>query len=108
MSEKPGEYDSGRRPDVNAIATEARIRNLALSFQALLGAPGVDPWDALKLDQWAEGRASSGERQAARFVLSVWNRHDWGKQFILSEAMRVWDEKNLNAFREWVKAPWWA
>ena len=93
----------------NEAAIEARIRNLAWSFKALKNAPGVDPWNALELDRWAEsGTTSSGERQAARFVLSVWNRHDWGKKFNMADAVNVWDEKNLKAFQAWVNDPWYA
>ena len=88
-------------------ALEGRIRLLAWSFPALLKAPGVDPWDALALERWAGGLASSGERHAALFVLSVWNRHDWGSKFNMAEAMNVWDDQNLKSFKDWVNDPWW-
>ncbi len=93
--------------NVEDTTREARIRGLAWSFPALKKAPGVDPWDAMLLDRWAEsGSASSGERQAARFILCVWNRHEWGNKFFMSDALNTWDDKNLKAFQGWVAAPW--
>lgn len=87
------------------MSDEARITALARSFPALRGAPGLEPWDALALADWAMGPASSGQRWAALFVLAVWNRYDWGRSFDLVAALCTWDEEHWQAFRTWAANP---
>src|SRR2546421_5363305 len=40
---------------------------------------GCHPWDPVGLVEWlnTSGEPTSGSRQAAMFLLSVWNRDDW-------------------------------
>ncbi len=55
------------------IDNRTKMTSLANQFHVLKHAPGVDPWDPAKLDEWASGAVSDGERHAAAFVLHVWN-----------------------------------
>lgn len=90
---------------------ERRILELANSFPCLRGAPGVRGlWDAVALDAWSSGGASSGEKHTARFVLGVWNQYeDWDcGTFNLFHAMDVWDIDHRGAFLEWAVDPWFA
>lgn len=96
--------------DVEARA-EIRIARLAGAFPCLLSAPGVEPWNANRLDKWASSAGPShGEKCAARFVLAVWNpNYAWDSgNFDLMEALRIWDAKNHQAFLAWADDPWWA
>ena len=91
---------------------EIRILKLANSFPCLRGAPGVGSglWDALKLDAWAAGGASSGEKHSSRFVLGVWNsgsEWDCGK-FDIFHAIDIWDCEHREAFLKWAIDPWFA
>jgi len=81
---------------------DIKILELANSFRCLRGAPGVGGglWDALALDAWASGGASSGEKHTARFVLGVWNaRHEWdcGK-FDIFDAIDIWNHDDREVF----------
>lgn len=100
------------------ITADMRIAQLALTFPCLHNAPGVMPFDAIKLLKWASTVASHGERIAARFLLSVWNSStDWGdvarergfgsdfKRFDLFEAMHCFDAEHLAAMQAWIKRP---
>jgi len=86
------------------MSPEQKISALALTFPALRGAPGVAPWNEDQLRDWL-GVCSSGERQAALFVLSVWNHYD--NKFDMHAAVSKWDDGNLAAFVAWARAPWW-
>jgi len=89
-----------REPDV-------RIIELARSFPSLDRTNLLDNWDAVKLDRWASGGVSHGEKIAAQFVLSVWNdREEWqcGK-FDVFEAYDVWDHHHWQAFATWATKP---
>jgi hypothetical protein len=87
----------------------ARMASLASQFPVLENAPGVNPWDSLRLDEWASGGVSHSERHAAAFVLHVWNpRHDWkAGRFDVMAALWVWDAENRRPFVEWAKNPHW-
>lgn len=53
-----------------------RMEALCESFPVLTGRPGTTPWDQHTFARWASGPAPTpASRQAAAFVLSVWN---WG------------------------------
>src|SRR3982750_513641 len=55
---------------------------------SLLGnARGIEPWDPNALME-SSGTWSSGERQAAAFLLSVFNHHN---PFNVQDALGVWD-----------------
>ena len=87
-----------------------RLENLASSFPALRGKPGVVPWNSDALDTWAARGASHGERLCAQFVLSVWNHQErWhAGPFEVVTAFMVLDEENRAAFLAWAREPWWA
>lgn len=75
------------------------------------GAPGIRPWEALRLDGWAATRQPShGEVVTAQFVLAVWNPDEVWKcgRFDLMEALAVWDLAHRAAFLNWAANPWWA
>lgn len=90
-----------------------KMATFASNFPCLQGAPGVEPWDSLQLDEWAMKGVSHGERCTAQFVLAVWGHTtikgcSWKcGPFDFIEAISVWDEANRNAFLEWAKDPWW-
>ena len=89
---------------------DIKILSLARSFKCLRGTPGTRGglWDAVALDTWAAGGASSGEKHSARFVLGVWNPYDeWrcGK-FDIYDAIQVWDHAHREAFLRWALDPW--
>lgn len=82
---------------------EARILALLNSFPCLRK-KGLQKWDALAVA--AEARAwSSGEQEAVRFVLSVWNPEEfpWSYQ----EGLKRWDKPSRAAFLAWAADPWW-
>ena len=103
-------------------ASPARFEELARSFSALRGAPGAlfAPWDALRFAEFYR-TGSSGEKDAALFVLSVWNPStNWrrvtklsrdpgplGGFFDVHRALANWDNGNRAAFLEWARNPWW-
>ncbi len=87
-----------------------RMEILAASFPGLRHARGIQPWDALHLDNWASGPAPGhGARCAAQFILTVWNPSaEWEcGRFDLMEALACWDAEHRFAFLEWVVKPWW-
>jgi len=89
-----------------------KMSELATSFPTLAGGvPGVLPWDAEALEEWAAGPAPShGGLCAARFVLSVWNgcTDDWRcGRFDAMEALGCWDNQHRAAFVAWASDPWW-
>jgi len=89
---------------------EIRMLLLAQTFPALWNTPGINPWNALVVDEWASsGSATHGELCAARFVLAVWDvNQDWRcGQFDLMNALRIWDEWHRKAFLELAANPWW-
>jgi hypothetical protein len=91
------------------IDDRARMTALASQFHVLRNAPGIAPWDLVRLDEWAISGVSDGERHAAAFVLHVWNaHHQWQVgRFDAIEALLTWDKANREAFLEWVKNPYW-
>jgi hypothetical protein len=89
---------------------EDKIRQLALMFPCVLSAPGIESWDAERLDSWdASAGPSHGEKCSARFILAVWNPdHEWQSgKFELMEALRIWDQPSHKASLVWVDNPWW-
>lgn len=85
-----------------------KVRWQSFVDQFCLRKPGADPWDALKLDKSYQG-ASHGEKCTISFLLNVWSPgDDWScGKFDLMDAIGVWDEDQLAAFRIWVNKPWW-
>jgi hypothetical protein len=102
--------------------TIERFERLARSFPALRSAPNAlfHPWHALRFaEHYRSG--SGGEKDAALFVLSVWNpTTDWrklaklardrgptGGLFDVHRALGNWDTSNRAAFLAWARDPWW-
>lgn len=87
---------------------EKRMIELVNSFPTLRGV--LEVWDPERLDSWASGHVPcSAAKNAARFVLSVWDRREWNcGAFELHRALSCWDELHRGAFLAWVKNPWWA
>lgn len=97
--------------DDSQARAQVGIVRLARSFPSLRHAPGVAPWDASRLDDWAaRGGPSHGEKCSARFILAVLNPdHVWQSgRFDLMEAVRIWDIANHQAFLARAAKPWWA
>jgi hypothetical protein len=91
--------------------------------------PGIDPWDSAELVTWlnTSGEPTSGSRQAAMFLLSVWNGDDWTAhglkvrkippggwkgarrigRFDFNDAWACWDEGHRNAALAWLTNPFW-
>jgi hypothetical protein len=91
--------------------------------------PGTNPWDALALVEWlnTSGEPTSGSRQAALFLLSVWNSDDWQVhglrirqpepgdwegsrrigRFDFRDAWGVWDQQHREAALAWLTNPFW-
>lgn len=92
-----------------------RMIDLALSFPTLERAEMQDPkypgeFDPSVFARWAKKCATgSGSRNAARFVLAVWNNTGtWGLgRFDVMDAMGSWDSVHRAAFAAWARAPWW-
>lgn len=86
------------------------MTELALAFHVLKrSTPGVDPWDPMALDEWTvDGDASEATRDAASFVLRVWNaREPWRRPLDVMNALARWDRLNRAVFVEWARDPWW-
>jgi len=101
-----------------------QLENLARSFPSLRRRVPTElfrPWDAIRFAEYCVPM-SSGEKEAALFVLSVWNSmDDWSEfglvcapesdanrgRFELHRALTRWDAAHVRAFAGWVAAPWW-
>lgn len=96
------QFDRGRVADA--------LSELGLAFSALVGMPGVCPFDAEALLAWARNaRRSQNERDCAAFLLHVTDRRrDWGLEFDVVRVMASWAEDERAAFVEWAQHPWWA
>jgi len=90
-------------------ALRVRMTALARTFPSTRNAPGVDPWRADLVEEWAKGPISDGERMTARFLLSVWDpRLAWELDpFDVMEALKVWSLSHHEAFLRWARKPWW-
>lgn len=90
---------------------------LARTFPTLRRKLGhVELWDPIQFATMA-APWSGGERDAALFVLSVWDpATDWsefgltreGGRFNLHVALGNWDDEHRKAFVQWAARPWWA
>jgi hypothetical protein len=109
------EQDQQDRPDdaePSALPAAVRMTRLAESFRSLEYKPGVRPWDAAALADWARsGEASPAEVQAAAFVLEVASMStvwDGVPSFRVHEAVGLWSKDDRAAFAAWAKEPWFA
>lgn len=95
-----------------------RMTLLCESFPTLRGRPGTNPWYEHDFAKWASGPApSSAIRQAAAFVLAVWNggnagawwnEKPWGVGvFDPVHAMALWDHQHQAAYIAWCNDPFW-
>ena len=101
-----------------------QLEALAMSFPSLrrcLPTRLFRPWDAIRFAQYCVPM-SSGEKEAALLVLSVWNSSDdWSEfglacapeddpnrgRFDMHRALSRWDDGHMRAFAAWVAEPWW-
>lgn len=105
------------------------MSKLCKMFPTLVGAPGTEPWDAMRLLNWllTSGARTSGNTHAVKFALQVWNSttdwQEWARKpveeeglgldevdvspFNVANALSVWDEAHAKAFRTWVHTPFW-
>jgi hypothetical protein len=97
------------------------FERLVSHLPSLARAPGVRPWDAMRVLRWlCTDGISHGEALAARLALGVWDSTaDWteeartlglpcpqaAKRFDVLEAAATWDEPHLAALRAWLRAP---
>lgn len=110
---------AGDRDLVAQANNRCRMTELVNSFHVLRGAPGTNPWDQHAFARFFSGGQSHAEKQAAAFVLSVWNGHapkdgGWWNQrpyrvgrFDAIHAFAVWDQLNKQAFLAWCADPFW-
>jgi len=99
---------------------DERMLELVHSFPTLQRTPLAlfEPWDPEAFaSYWTVG--SGGEKDAALFVLSVWNPstdwNEWGLSrggerggfFNMHTALGNWDHAHRAAFLEWCREPWW-
>ena len=109
------------------------LLSLARSFPTLAGAPseffairsggavGFTEDGAVRFARWNRETGGGGQRDAALFVLSVWNREtDWrelaglsrddgptGGTFDVHRSLGNWDRGHRAAFLAWAADPWW-
>ncbi len=104
--------------------SEARLESLVQSFPSLSGRfpdSVFQPFDSRRFCALCKGM-SGGEKDAALFVLSVYNSTaDWAEfglvrgddgdpmrgRFDVHRALANWDAGNLRAFLAWAAEPWW-
>lgn len=92
-----------KREDPAAIASA-----LCRRFPDLRFAPGVDPWDAEKLDEWAASDMGEASISNVRFILAIWSGPGtvpWkvGK-FELCD-INGFDQHGVKVFQEWAADP---
>lgn len=107
-------------------AGRVALSQLGELFPSLVGVPGINPWNEDELLRWLfSGAPTSGSREAALFLLGVYNgTTDWtafakgegllpakapadALRFDLFHAMGVWDARHVEAFLAWIDAPFW-
>lgn len=88
---------------------DRKMTRFAETFPCVRKADGIEPWNSLALDRWAQGPISHAERVTARFLLAVWDPGgQWKSEpFDLMEALRIWDAAHHQAFLKWAADPWW-
>jgi hypothetical protein len=103
-----------RTDDDQADSGPRKMTTLCRLFPSLRGKSGAEPWDAIRFARTFSGGQSEAEKQAAAFVLSVWNTDaDWNKgeysvgTFRFARAYFLWDGEHRAAFRAWCDAPFW-
>lgn len=86
------------------------VSELAEAFVGLHGAPGVRPFTASALHDWAlSARLDEGTRAAVAFILHVADAGvRWELRFDVMSAMKRWDTAQRAVFVEWARRPWWA
>lgn len=108
-------------PKVAELTGPERMTLLCESFPTLADVPGACPWDQERFAKWASGPApSTAMRQAAAFVLSVWNGGTpadssvWFNEapfhvgvFDPVLAFGLWDQRHADAYIAWCRRPFW-
>lgn len=110
-----------------SLTSQERMTRLAESFPVLRGFHGVRPWNHIAFAKTAVGgHMTSASRQAAAFVLSVWNGScleysgrkpslkTWWNDgefragtFDAIYAFGVWDHQHQAAYIAWCQKPFW-
>jgi hypothetical protein len=106
-------YRARRAHDRFLVGHEERFRavsELAEAFVGLSAAPGVRPFSATTLHNWAcEQPLDDAQRAAVAFVLHVADAAArWKLRFEVVAAMKCWDTAQRAVFVEWARRPWWA
>lgn len=119
---KPLAEETQRKPRMtqiiwnpNRIVAMSQLGNL---FPTMRGVPGINPWNVDQLVGWLNtGAPTSGSRNAAMFMLGVWNPNTNWKEFGLRvrkgstgrfdmfRAVSCWDPDHLKAFHQWLANP---
>lgn len=90
--------------DAKRLTAEERATILAESFHVLVGVPGVRPFDSVRLKRWTRtGAATNASREAAKFVLNVYNSAN--PPCNLAYAIAIWDGDMRAAFQAWAANP---
>jgi hypothetical protein len=109
LKESLEEWQAEGSPDLGRHPAAERMAELAESFHALRGRPGVRPWSPLALarEAYVSGALSGPTQLAAGFVLKVWNRDFACPEFDVLDALQRWDRHHRAAFLAWAADPWW-
>lgn len=100
----------------------AELVKLARSFPSLSEAPGLDPFDFPRFQEWVrtknavmalaslppqEFKLSRYALHAGQFIVNVWRGETWRVgAFDVVSAFQAWDDQHKEAFQAWVAAPW--
>lgn len=107
--EPPSPPDGGAAGSRPPPPDDDFFTGLAESFPSLADVPGVRPFAAERLNEWAQKEAEPGSHghHAAHFVLAVYatarNAHTaWVLRFRIFNSLASWDEVHRTAFAVWV------
>ncbi len=79
------------------------VAELAYIFPSLRKAPGLEPFDEGRFEDWMKTEASPVAKHAAKLVLSVWENEP--QSFNLTEAFCDWDDEHREAYVAWFNRP---
>jgi hypothetical protein len=85
------------------LEPNSAVAELGRLFPSLRDAPGLEPFDESRFEEWMKSEASPIAVHAARFVLSVWENEP--NFFNIVEAFRDWDDEHRDAYVAWFRRP---
>lgn len=85
------------------LSLNPAVAELANMFPSLREAPGLDPFEELRFEDWTKTEASAAAKHAARLVLSAWENEP--HSFNLTEAFQDWDDEHREAYVAWFWRP---